>query len=155
MEIHVSSLNALEIQLIKKITKSNKVVVSYRAIVNYREYHCLSYDNGFENINSNTIEYLLNGKKCYGIITLFLNLNSKMYCIIKKLQVNYNDRFFKKLSDLCLKHVYKFFMIVNSMDDYTLIECKTIVRPCILMEYIHENKNETMLMPCENLDDCD
>ena len=123
--------------------------------MNNREYHCISYDSEFENINSNTIEYLSEGKKYYGIITTFLTLNGKMYCIIKKLEVNCNDSFFGKLSDLCLKHVYKFFMMIDVLDEFELIECKSIVRPCILMEYIHENKIERMLMPCENLDDCD
>jgi len=154
------SFTVIENNLIKSlihVTDSSSIMTSQRAIINRREYHTQKYDSQFESQNNNTVEFDNNKNEIsYGIITNFLKLeNKKMYCVIKKIIVDHHDRFFNSLNLLTLKHIHKFFLMVKLTNDYELVEFKNINRKCIIFEYKNSTAIEYMLMPCENLNDCD
>jgi hypothetical protein len=155
--INRNSLNFIENDLLKSLTDSNLIQISQRATINRKEYHTQVYDSAFESLDNNTVEYInLNNELSYGTIINFIKLeNNKMYCVIKKLNINYDDQLFNSLDSLSFKHVNKFFLMINLTDEYVLVEFKNIKRKCIYFQYKNNSTTEAMLMPCENLDDCD
>jgi hypothetical protein len=155
--INRNSLTLIEKNLVKSLTDSKEIITSKRVSINGREYHTKDYDSSFESLNNNTVEYTNNKQQiAYGTIINFFKIeNQKMYCIIKKISIDFNDPFFNSLDLLTYKHIHKFFLMVNLTDEYELVEFRNIKRKCIFLQYKNSSSTETMLMPCENLDDCD
>lgn len=153
--VSLSLMKIHEINLIENLTSIKEITFSQRAIIKRKEYHARSYDDSFESMNNNTIEFILNNEKNYGSILNFVNFNKKMYCIVKKLKKNNHDSFINSLDSLCLKHIDKFFIMVNLTSDYELVEFKCVSRKCIFFEYKNSNILEKMIMPCSNLEECD
>ncbi len=153
--VDLSSLNALEIKLVKHLTDLSSLTVSNRATINRREFHTESYDSTFESMNNNCVEFKNKNEISYGKITNFIEMNNKKYCVINKFIVEYNEQFINSLDELTSKHIYKFFIMVNLSSEYELIEFKNIIRKCIFFQYKNNASSEFMCMPCENLEDCD
>jgi hypothetical protein len=51
-----------------------------------------------------------------------------MYCIIKKISIDFNDPFFNSLDLLTYKHIHNFFLMVNLTDENELVEFRNIKR---------------------------
>ena len=45
--------------------------------------------------------------------------------------------------------------MVKLSNEHEIVECKGITRKCILLEYKNSMIDEKMIMPCENLEECD
>ena len=133
------------------------ITVSQRVCINQIHYHTKGYDACFESLNDHCIEYLNNTNDLsYGLITNFIKVDpKKFYCIVEQINVYFDDNFFKILDSLTLKHINKFFLMVKMSHEYEIIECHSITRKCILFEYKNSIRDEKMLMPCENLEECD
>ena len=119
-----------------------------RAVIKEREYHTFSYDSKFESLNNNTIQYESGFKELsYGIIVNFIEFEEFKFCVVQTLKKIKDHDFLNYLSKECLKHLDKFFIFVNLIDEHTLVEWKYIKNRCILIEY----DNEIMVTPCVNL----
>ena len=114
-------------------------------------YHTYSYDNRFQSVNNNTIQYNKSGNTCFGIITNFLQAD-QVFCIIKKLEIVRSSNVVETLlSDACKKHLSRFFVNVNESTSYDIIKLEMFVK-CIL---IRINASDIMLTPCLDLDESD
>ena len=126
-----------------------KILVSQKAQINKRDYHTFSYDEKFECMNCNCVEYLSSEKKIsYGIILNFINFKDHNFCVIKKFIIKNTDKLYSFLSEVCLKHINKFFLFVTLGYDLELVICENIKRRCILVQLT----NEAVISPCIDLD---
>ncbi len=78
----------------------------------------------------------------------FLKCKTQNFCFIKKFST---IRTKQKLTEVCLKHIKKFYLIVSLELNLEIVEFKRIKRRCVLVEL----DNEAVISPCVNLEQSD
>ncbi|CAF0947297.1 unnamed protein product [Brachionus calyciflorus] len=112
------------------------ILKSERATINYVEYHTFSYDKRFESQNCSIIKYLQNdGQLKFGIIINFYEISNTKLGLIKKFKQKEKDSFFDLLNYECSKHIDRFFQIGEITDELCLIDLKSILGKCVLIEF--------------------
>ena len=95
-------------------------------------------------MNCNSIQFVRNCKIFYGIITNFVRLNEKNYCIVQILKYKSQESYSKSITGLVRKHLKTFFAIVEYSNEYMLLEWSDSIRRCIIVD----TDNELIVSPC-------
>ena len=115
----------------------------------------MSYSLKANNLNCYTIEYNKGAYKYYGNIVNFFTINQINCCVIQRFQ-EITDPTFECLDSLSKMHIIKFFVPVEILDTYDLIELTYIKRRCILSENRSEIGTKSIIIsPCHSLNDHD
>ncbi len=138
-------LNSEESNLLKyNYNISDKyALISDRFLINNKMFHSKKYSRR-GNSNSYSISYLLDNEINYGDIEYFLEINNNFYAFITKhtliddYKIPESSGFFY---NMVKKYFSYFFKVISYSNDFDIIECKTILNRCIIIE----NKKEIFL----------
>ena len=98
-----------------------------------KEYNTIKHDRAFNSQDCSSIEYELNGSKCYGIIINFFKINSDFFCLVRKLERINSDYFLNSLTDLLKKYFFKFFNLVSLSEHFELVKFENSINRIILI----------------------
>ena len=120
----MNSLKNLKLDLLKEsyaefTKKETSIWSAKRALINSREFHTLNYDNNFEALDCNTVEYYSDkSSKIFGIIQNFFKINSLIICVVQHLKIEESHNF-KNMSDIFKENFNRFFYMVSVSNKFS------------------------------------